>query len=82
MFAVIRHPDLPLPGTCPSDALAYHRARGWHRVSDWRIRPDEFDLDEFPAGLPDLDAADNPAPAPAPVKADPTTSRTKSKEAS
>ncbi len=59
MFAVIRHPDIAVPGTTSETAWPMWHARGFVRVSEWRPEPNDFELDEY------LDASDVDAPAPA-----------------
>lgn len=58
-FAVVRHPDVAVPGIVPAAAFELKRIQGWYRVSDWRDEPSDFHLPEF-AEAPDLDA---PEPA-------------------
>jgi hypothetical protein len=62
-FAVIKHPDLDRPGTCPESALEIHRAQGWFRVSDWSGRPDDFHLTDYADASTDLDAVAETKPA-------------------
>lgn len=65
MFAVIRHPEIAVPGTTSESAWPIWRARGFVRVSEWRAEPAEFELEEY-VDAPDLDAS--PAPAAKPAK--------------
>jgi len=59
-FAVVRHPDVAVPGVLPEEALEYQRLQGWYRVSDFKAEPAEFDLTlpEFGPDAKNLDADD------------------------
>lgn len=55
-WCVIRHPETGGLAAVAESSLPHHRGRGWIRVSDLRVDPVTFDLDEY-AEAPDLDAA-------------------------
>jgi len=59
-FAVIRHPDVAVPGVCPEGALEYQRTQGWYRVSEWRAEPADFHLPDYADVFTDLDAEPEP----------------------
>lgn len=56
MFAVVRHPDVAVPGVVAAAALDHMRANGWIRISEYRDQPDDFHLPEFADVTDDLDA--------------------------
>jgi hypothetical protein len=58
MFAVVRHPDVAVPGVLPEEAMEYQRLQGWYRVSEFAAQPSDLDLSrpEFGPDAPDLDA--------------------------
>jgi hypothetical protein len=64
MFAVIRHPDVTVPGIVAAGAVEVMRANGWIRVSDYRPEPADFHLPEFVDAVDDLDAEPEPEPEP------------------
>ena len=70
MFAVVRHPDVAVPGVLPEEALEYQRLQGWYRVSEFVAQPSDVDLSrpEYGPDAPDLDA-------PEPVDDKPKTAR-------
>lgn len=62
-WCVIRHPETGGLAAVAESSLPHHRGRGWIRVSDFRVDPVTFDLDEY-TEAPDLDAeATTPAEA-------------------
>lgn len=65
-FAVVRHPDVAVPGVLPEEAMEYQRLQGWYRVSDFAAEPAQFDLTkpEFGPDAPDLDAPPEPEEKP------------------
>ena len=70
MFAVFRHPDIATAGVVTFDSADLHRVKGWHRVSAWS-ESSGFNLPDFPADAPDLDA---------PPAIEPATKAAKNKE--
>ena len=65
-FAVIRHSETGGIGTAPAEAMDLHLAGGWVRVSEYRHDPGLFNLADFNADSPDLDApSEEPKPEPA-----------------
>jgi hypothetical protein len=70
-FAVVRHPDITVPGIIPREVLESHRARGWYRVSDWAGQPADLHLPDYADVHEDLDAE------PEPKKSAKTTKETK-----
>jgi hypothetical protein len=61
-FAVVRHPDVAVPGILPEEALPVQRLRGWYRVSDFAAAPADFDLNhpDFGPDAKDRDAEPEP----------------------
>jgi len=58
MFAVVRHPDVAVPGVLPEEAMEAQRLHGWYRVSDFAPQPSDLNLNdpEFGPEAKDLDA--------------------------
>jgi hypothetical protein len=70
-YAVVRHPDVAVPGVVADSALDDHRSRGWYRVSDWADDPADLYPPAFADGE-DLDAEQPDVPEDA--EADPAES--------
>ena len=68
MFAVVRHPDVKVPGIIPQAAYDLHRVHGWFRVSPWRDWPAELHLSDYAESFEDLDAEPKSADTPAKIE--------------